>query len=125
MAFNSVINLQYHYSSRDETKLENTLAALEADLGGERRPRSGRTGVIDLITYLEFVLAFVAGATLGEVLKSYFAGLAGAEKAKALGERHQKILVKWFHDMQKNLHRLISSVRLQLQEGLRVPRFED
>lgn len=119
-----VIELEYRFSSGDEAALAKALSALEADLGGQRRPWGTRAGAIDLVTFLEFVITFVVGATVGEILKSYFAGLAGAEKAKKLGEHHQEIILKWLGAVKESLHQLISSVKHQFHEGLRASRFE-
>ena len=120
-----VIDLQYHYSSSDEADLDNALSALEAELGGQRRPWGMRAGASDLITFLEIAVSFIAGATLGEALKNYFGGLTGVDKAKKLGERHQEAILKWLDAVKESIHRLVSSVRHRFDEGLHAPHFEE
>jgi hypothetical protein len=119
-----IIELEYRFSSGDEAALAKALSALEAELGGQRRPWGIRAGAIDLVTFLEFVIIFVASATFGEILKNYLAGLVGAEKTKKLGEHHQEIILKWLGDVKESLHQLISSVKHRFHEGLRASRFE-
>lgn len=82
-----------------------------------------RAGAIDLVIFLEIAITFIVGATLGEALKSYFAGLVGAEKAKKLGERHKKIIAAWLGSVKEGLHHLVSSVRHQLLQGFRAPHY--
>jgi hypothetical protein len=119
-----IINVEYSYSSKDEGTLDRDLSSMQADIGGQRCPWGGRAGAIDLVIYLELILTFVAGATLGEAIKSYFAGLAGADKAKQLGEHHRETILNWLSNVKNNIQRIVSSIRSRLQEGLRAPHFE-
>ena len=121
----SVIDLQYRYSSSDEADLDSALSALESELGGQRRPWAFRASAIDLVAFLEIVVTFIAGATLGEALKNYLGGLTGVDQAKKLGERHQEVILKWLDAVKDSIHRLVSSVRLRFHEELNALYFEE
>jgi len=120
----SVLQIEYHYSPGEEATLDPALSALQKEIGGQRRPWGIRAGAIDLVTFLEFVITFVAGATLGDALQSYLAGLAGTEKAKTLGERHHAVIVQWLAKVQESLGRLVTSARKRFRAGLVAPHFQ-
>lgn len=120
----SVLEVEYRYSARDEATLAASLSALENEVGGQRRPWGMRAGAIDLVTFLEFAVTFVVGATLGDALKSYFSGLSGAEGAKKLGERHRAVILQWLGDVQAGLAHLITSAKQRFREGLVAPEFD-
>jgi len=120
---NPVLELEYNYSSDDEAALEPALSSLEKEVGGRRHPWPRRAGTIDLVTFLELAVMFVMSATLGAAVKSYFAGLVGAEKAKRLGERHQQAILQWLDSVQEALGRIVTSAKRRLAEGLVSPRF--
>jgi hypothetical protein len=118
-----VLQIDYGYRASNEATLDSTLSALQQDIGGQRRPWGARAGAIDLVTYLEFVVTFVVGATLGEALKNYFSALSGAQRAKTLGERHRAIVLQWLGDVQDAVTRLIASAKQRFREGLAAPKF--
>lgn len=120
-----VLEIEYHYRAHNEGALDSTLSALQNEIGGQRHPDSLLAGAIDLVTFLELVVTFVAGASLGEALRNYFSGLSGAEGAKDIGERHRAIVLQWLCDARDELARLIASAGLHCRKDIGAPEYGD
>jgi hypothetical protein len=121
---NSTVEFEFGYDARNKAILASALSAMQKDVGGRQRPWGMRGGAIDLLTFLEIGIVFVAGATLGEALKKYFSGLSGAARAEKLGERHREIVIQWLGNVRSSLKRLIVSVNQQFRKGMPTPKFQ-
>lgn len=122
---NNVIKISYVYLENDEVSLNPILESFEKEIGGERHPYGMRMGAIDLVTFIEFVITFIAGASLGEILKNYLSGLVAADSAKGLGEKHREIIKNWLNNVEQGFNQLIKTVKQKFDGGFRAPTFED
>jgi hypothetical protein len=116
-----ILHIDYSYSERDESKLAPTLNLFLHELGGERKPYWGRKGVIDLVTFLELVISFVAGATFGQAIENYFAGLLRIEDAKVLGEQHRKDIDRWLQDVEHAFGKIVAAAKKLFERGFSFP----
>ncbi|MFA4987113.1 MAG: hypothetical protein WC712_11045 [Candidatus Brocadiia bacterium] len=120
----SFFTVEYAYSSRNSVILDAALTALQKEIGGHRRPWGLRSGALDLVTFLELTLIFVASNTLPEYVKSYLAGLMGVEEAKKLGEKHRGKILPWLDEVRQRLQLFVASAEKRFREGLEAGEFE-
>lgn len=101
------VSPSYSYSSRDEENLEPMLSQLERELGGERKPYFMRAGALDLLTVLEIIVSFTAGAALQPVISKYFEGLLNGDGLKNLGENHRQKILTWLAALESDIGQII------------------
>ena len=100
------LELSYHYSSRDEAEFSPALVALEAQLGGQRKPWGIAGAAIDLVTAFEVAMAIAGAYVVKPVITEYAKGLFAADKAKELGEEHRKVVTGALGTLWKSIRRL-------------------
>jgi hypothetical protein len=116
-----LLHIEYSYSKRDESELAPTLDLFLNTVGGERKPYWVRAGAIDLVNDLVIVCSFVAGATFGQVINSYFAGLLRTEDAKVLGEQHRKAIEPWLQSVVHAFREITATAKKLLERGFSSP----
>jgi hypothetical protein len=109
------LELTYVYSNSEEKQLESLLVNLETEIGGSRKPFSTRAGAIDIVSFLELVVAFIAGAAAQPLLEKYFDGLFNADRLKKLGEHHRKEITEWLLKLENDFSRLLDALHSNLQ----------
>ena len=95
------------YRKSEEPKLEDFLTAIQEDIGATRTPYGGRAGALDLVTFVELVVAL----SLRPVVQKYFEGLLNADGLKQLGEKHRNELLEWFDKFRISLSKAIDCIR--------------
>lgn len=113
--------VEYSYRGSEESVVNDTIRLFEAEVGGERKPYAMRLGAIDLVTFLEIVVSFVAGVAITPVLSKYFEGLLGADGLKKLGEEHRMAINGWFSKLESDFEKLLTALKNLLKAG--PPRF--
>ena len=104
-----VSEVEYEYRKNHEASLLPMLKTLESEIGGERQPFGMRAGFIDLVTFLEIAIGFLAVGAVTTIVHKYFEGLFG-DDAKRLGEKHRKQLDQWFSKLESDLERIVQSL---------------
>ena len=69
------LEITYVYRNSEEKRLESLLVNLETEIGGSRNPFYGRAGAIDIVSFLELAVTFIAGAAAkppGLIMKGGF-----------------------------------------------------
>jgi hypothetical protein len=105
------LELEYSYRTGEEGTLGPIIEAVESECGGRRAPYGSRSGAIDLVSFLEICVSFVAGVGLRKALESYLVGLLRTESAKKLGERHREAIGRWLVGVERSLQRLGAVLR--------------
>ena len=109
------LEVAYVYSSSEERRLESLLVNLETEIGGSRKPFYARGGAIDIVSFLELAVAFIAGAAAKPLLENYFEGLFNGDRIKNLGEQHRKEIAEWLLKLENDFSRLLDALHSSLQ----------
>jgi len=104
-----VTQIEYVYGKYEEANLLPILKMLETEIGGKRKPYGMRGGAIDLVTFLEIVISFVAGVAIRPVISKYFEGFFNADALKKLGEKHRQQIINWSTKLQDDIEIIIKA----------------
>ena len=115
---NQFIKIECRYYSSEDAVFTPALSIIQKKFGGSQHFLDNAEFGMNLYPYLELAITFIAGATLGEALKNYFAGISGAKKAQKLGAQHRAIILRWFKRIRNNLKYLIDSGVRRIYSGI-------
>jgi hypothetical protein len=108
------VHITYTYQISDEKDLEDFLAELKNELGGERSPYSSSKGAIDLVAFLGIVATFVIVPTLQSAVQKYLEGFFNLDDLNNTGEDHRKQVFQWFQDVESQVSSVIRTIQAKL-----------
>ena len=106
-----LLHISYVFQASEEKDLNDFLAELQTDVGGNKSPYSFRKGAIDLVSFLGIVVAFAIVPTLQSAIQKYLEGLLSLDDLKNLGEDNRKQIFRWLQNIEYRVSRLVREIQ--------------